>query len=162
MLSNQKANLENGIIEHRKEVAIGDREIPMSSCSFDASDMVYAKRGKPSSEMPAAGFDDQAKRPAKPKGSRSQPTKSDLIKRIKKDCGTNDFLFITVNTENEFQLDGVTYKIDSTVTQYSPKPVKDDLLYDMDKIVCVKNKKGEYNFYDQDYSPIESGLISRL
>ena len=28
MLSNQKANLENGVIEHRKEVAIGDKEIP--------------------------------------------------------------------------------------------------------------------------------------
>lgn len=160
LLSNQKANLENGVIEHRKEVAIGDKEIPMSACSFDVADMAYAKRGKPSSDMPELGFDDtRDKRPVGKKSTGKQLTRSQIIQQIRKDCGTNEFHFVSVDTDNCFNLNHVTYRIDSAVTQYSPKQVKDDLLYDMDKIVCVEDKHGGFRFYDQDFSLIDSSLI---
>ena len=158
--SNQKTNLASGIIEHRKEMAIGERELPMSLCSFDIENAVYAKSGKPPAEegAPAESAEVPPKRSKKTfKGSGRYDRVAAICKA--EGCTPDDFLFLTVDTDGVFILYGQLYRIDESVEPYQPKAVGDDLLYDMDKVVCVKNKRGGYSFYDQELNPIAADGI---
>ena len=56
--------------------------------------------------------------------------------------------FVRVDTGNEFEYRGKRYKV--TGKQYEPKVVRDDLLYDMDHIVCITADDGAH-FYDEDF-----------
>lgn len=63
-----------------------------------------------------------------------------------------NFVYAIVDTDNDFTFKGKRYHIDH-LRQYEPKAVRDDLLYDMDHVVCVKDK-GNVFFYDEDFYDI--------
>lgn len=49
--------------------------------------------------------------------------------------------------------------IDPSVEAYAPKSTPLGLLYDMDKVVCVRSRDGVLRFYTAKYDPIDSNLV---
>lgn len=43
-----------------------------------------------------------------------------------------------------------------------PKQTPIGLLYDMDKIICVKSTTGEVHFYTAKYDPIDNAFIKKF
>lgn len=64
--------------------------------------------------------------------------------------------FVRVDTNNEFEYRGKRYKV--TGKQYEPKVVRDDLLYDMDHIVCITADDGAH-FYDEDFVEVTDRVV---
>lgn len=68
--------------------------------------------------------------------------------------------YVPVDTENEFSFGGKRWRISPDVKQYQPKAVGDDLLYDMDQVVCVEAHDMTL-FYDQDWYEI-TGKVEEI
>lgn len=66
--------------------------------------------------------------------------------------------FVRVDTGNEFEYRGKQYKVDG-LKQYEPKVVRDDLLYDMDHIVCITADDGAH-FYDEDFVEVTDHVVA--
>ena len=66
--------------------------------------------------------------------------------------------FVRVDTGNEFEYRGKWYKVDG-LKQYEPKVVRDDLLYDMDHIVCITADDGAH-FYDEDFVEVTDHVVA--
>lgn len=66
--------------------------------------------------------------------------------------------FVRVDTGNEFEYRGKRYKVDG-LKQYEPKVVRDDLLYDMDHIVCITADDGAH-FYDEDFVEVTDHVVA--
>lgn len=72
---------------------------------------------------------------------------------------TAQFYYPTVNTENCFELSGILYQIDESVSEYKGKIVGEgDVLYDMDKIICVIDR-GDTYFFDMNWNEIPANLV---
>lgn len=165
-----------GIVTDYKRVADGKREIPISSCPSYVEDLVY---GTGSTLLPANDdedavfqatlerLDEKAKRycpsrKSKVKKNAHTNTRYDKIRRIKSLIGENaEFFYPTVNTLNEFTLNGEVYRIDDRVSSYSGKPVgKDDIIYDMDKIICAVCPDGKVYYFDMNMDVIPNQYIN--
>lgn len=162
-----------GIVTDYKRVADGKREIPISSCPSYVEDLVY---GTGSTLLPANDsenmafqstldkLDEKASKYCSKKKTGKAPlthTRYDKIRRIKSLIGKADFYYPTVNTFNEFTLDGKVYKIDDCISSYGGKSVgEDDVIYDMDKIICAVCPDGRVYYFDMNMDVIPNQYIN--
>ena len=60
-----------------------------------------------------------------------------------------------MKTNNVFSLKGIYYKISPGNQVYAGKTLKDeDVIYDMDSILCAENKDGIIFFFDMNIEPV--------
>lgn len=162
-----------GIVTDYKRVADGKREIPISSCPSYVEDLVYGTGSTLLSpndsenddfELTLDRLDKRAERFCpnnKTKKKAPTQTRYDKIKRIKALIGSAEYFYPSVNTENMFKLNGHSYKINDCVSCYSGKQVgTDDILYDMDKIICAVCPDGRTYFFDMNMDIIPNEFIN--
>lgn len=166
-----------GIVTDYKRVADGKREIPISSCPSYVEDLVYGTGSTlllvnddedAAFQTTLERLDEKAKKYC-PKVSRNKTvkktydTKYDKIKMIKSLIGDAEFFYPTVDTCNEFALLGRIYRIDECVSEYGGKPIgDDDILYDMDKVICAVCPDGKIYYFDMNMNEIHNHCISCL
>lgn len=156
-----------GMVTNYKEMMNGKREIPISSCPSQIEDLVYGTGSvlRSSPEDEAAMFEKTTVEETPVKKGKKTVTneKAAKIKVLRKECGYDALIsYCTVYTDNTFKYDGELYKISNTVEAYAPKKTALGVLYDMDKIICVKCSDGRVCFYTANYDPIDSNLISNF
>lgn len=155
-----------------KRVADGKREIPISSCPSYVEDLVY---GTGSTLMPSNDdedvvfqatierLDEKAKKYCpqnKPRKKQLSSTRYDKIKRIHAEIGDAEFFYPTVDTQNRFVLNNKTFWIDEAVSGYCGKQIgSDDILYDMDKIICAISRDGCIYYFDMNMDSIPNEFI---
>ena len=163
-----------GIVTDYKRVVDGKREIPISSCPSYVEDIVYGTGNTliPTNEDEHSAFqsilerlDEKAKK-YRPNDGKKKParkavcTRYDKIKGIRALIGDAAYYYPSVNTLNEFTLNGKTYRIDDSVSEYAGKNMADgDILYDMDKIVCALTPDGKIHYFDMNMDMIPNEHI---
>lgn len=155
------------MVSNYKEMMNGKREIPISSCSPQIEDLVYGTGSvlhpQEDAGNVAESFDiDERPSASKKAGKRMNPEREQKLKQVKKTCGYNSvFTYCQVDTENCFRYNGQEYEIDESVIDYAPKKTHLGLLYDMDKIICVKSEDGQVRYYTARYDPVDSELVKK-
>lgn len=151
------------MVTNYKEIMNGKREIPISSCPTQIEDLVYGTGSVlcPQTDEETLVFEITAEDVPNKKGRKAvNSEKGEKLKLIKKECGKDAvFTYCTVDTENCFRYNGAEYMIDSSVEAYAPKNTSLGLLYDIDKIICVKSQDGSIRFYTPKYDSIDMSLI---
>jgi len=151
-----------GMVTNYKDIMNGKREIPISSCPSQIEDWVYGTgsvlypQGEDAPVIELA--DDHV--PEK-KGKNAVKSEREVkLRALRKECGYDaTFTYCTVDTENRFSYEGKKFVIDSSVEAYAPKSTPHGLLYDMDKIICVKSRDGLVRYYTAKYDPIPENKI---
>ena len=145
----------NGIETDYKKVMHAKREIPISSCPSSVDNIAYASGGVSSQvdRDERAGFDvmvsyldERAKKYEQRRPQREQ-TESKFAKRRR--LGIHCGEWRQVDTDGEFDYNGMRYRIDPSSEQYQPVETELGLLYDMDRILVT-----EYGFYDMNYDKV--------
>lgn len=100
----------------------------------------------------------------RPVRSRAKPklkvqTRSDRIDQIHRKYPGCRITICTVDTDGWFRYGDDSYLLSAELDCYAPKHIKDDVIYDMDRVVVVEDKNG-LHFYDQDAYPIEDGYVT--
>lgn len=163
-----------GIVTDYKKVADGKREIPISSCPSYIEDLVYGTGSTLPSpndsaendafESTLARLDRKAERYCPNKKTKKKApaqTRYDKIKRIKAIIGKAEYFYPSVDTTNTFELNGHSYKISDCVSCYSGKLVgADDVLYDMDKVICAVCSDGRTYFFDMNMDIIPNEFVN--
>lgn len=160
------------IVTDYKNVVRGNSEIPISSCPVYIEDRIYGSGNATPNEAESIAFqsmierleEEAIKRSGKTKNKKqvNKETRHQKIEKIKTEYPGYRFVFATVNTKNEFAIDGTMYVIDESVESYSPKNVGGDALYDMDKIVVLISRDAKMEFFDQELRPIEKNKIKKF
>ena len=160
----------SGMITEYKKMKIGKYEIPFSACTSEISGEIYSEyikkdNGEASTRMKlileelAAKYDEEKNSRQKKiqiKKRVHKLTRRDKIENIRKTYDANKFEWTCVDTEGYFKFDNKTYRISDDVKQYQAKNLPDgDVLYDMDKILCVKTNEGKNLFFDMNIEPVE-------
>lgn len=163
---------DGAILTEYQKMKIGKYEIPLSSCASLLGDEFYSERpkldnGEEESKMRML-MDELARKydealaakggtSVRPKKERKNfpPTRRQCIETVRHRDDIVEFVFATVDTDNGFVIDGRSYRIPSAYTQYGPKSVEGDSLYDMDKIICGRSADGTMHFYDMNIEEIE-------
>ena len=161
-----------GIVTDYKRVADGKREIPMSSCPSYVEDLVYGAGSTlfPFNDDENVAFqatidrlEEKARKYCpqnKPKKKTFSNTRYDKIQRIKSLIGKAEFFYPAVDTQNRFVFNGKLYQIDERVSAYCGKQVReDDILYDMDKIICVVSSDGRTYYFDMNMDLIPNEFV---
>lgn len=158
-----------GMVTDYKESMNGKREIPMSSCPSQIEDMVYGTGSvlHPPTEEEEAAFKMMLKSaedrlPAKKKAGKPSlrnKKKTALFAECGKDA---ELTYASVDTDNRFIYENVIYEIDPAVTEYAAKETPLGLLYDMDKVVCVKSRDGSVSFYTAEYDRISGTNVKKV
>ena len=157
----------DGLITEYQKMKTAKYEIPISSCESVLDDEFYSRRSTRDNgeegerirdimDELARRYDEakaaKTKKPPKPK-KQFPPTRMQKIERARKERGIVDFRFATVDTNNEFVLDGVSYTVDAE--QYGPSVTKDgELYYAMDRVMCGTTADGEHFFFDMNIEDI--------
>lgn len=166
---------DNRIVTRYKEVMNGKRQVPVSQCPEYVEDKMYglihtggvgtlfARDQKAAFEEYMSAVDERVEQKYKRKPKRNKTIRtsvSDRYTAAKKNC-SRPIERAVVNTDGQFQFDGKTYQIDMEhVKQYAPKQIsEDEVLYDMDCVMCARNLDGTIQIYDQDYYPIDPQFI---
>lgn len=79
----------------------------------------------------------------------------DKVKKIKEQLRPKDFIFPIVDTDGNFTVNGAAYHVADDCEAYQPKQVKDDLLYDMDRVTVAVLPDNSLRFFDMNYEPID-------
>ncbi len=164
----------DGILTEYKKMKIGKYEFPFSSCASLFADEIYSeflkndngeeerKLNDLMAEM-ARRYDEakSAKTRNKPRPAKTFPsTRRQKIERIRKENDVKMFEFVRVDTNNEFEWRGTYYRIPDYISVYRPKQTKDeDLIYDMDQILCAETEFGKVLFFDMNIEPVEGITI---
>ena len=82
------------------------------------------------------------------------------LRKLIRKFGNAPIISCIVDTENEFEYDGVRYKISKDVKEYSPTPTRLGVLYDMDRIYVVPHD-GKLNFFTQEYVQVSGKKITK-
>lgn len=148
----------SGIITDYKEEMNRNREIPVSACPEFVNDMFYGfgQGDITQSQQEALSALDNYLDTVKPKKSKKQTPQE--IKRQKRKAFENgrkvSYQYPVVDTEGYFVVDDRKIHIPDNYKQYSPKYLKDDVLFDMDHVIVAK-VDGEMFFFDQNFDPIQ-------
>ena len=155
-----------GVVTDYKEIMNGKREIPMSSCPSQVSDIVYGTGGvfHPQTEEDLAAIEKVMDAPMKSKSDKKKNSqRCENLESLKKLCGDNaHFTYCRVDTQNDFRFDEVLWHIDESLEGYQPKHTPLGDLYDMDLVVAVRSKDGVIHFFDADYLPIPEEKIKKI
>lgn len=115
-----------------------------------------------SRELTGDGAADIARemRPVKSKAKpKTRPeTRTMRIDKIHKQYPGCKITICSVDTEGWFEFNGVALLLSPELDCYAPKPTKDDVVYDMDRVMVVEYKNG-LHFYDQNAYEIESTYV---
>ena len=151
----------SGIITDYMEEMNSNREIPVSCCPdfvndlFFGSGQGYVTQAQKEAMQSLNGYLDEK---VKPKKTRKKPSvyeeKRKRRESFEAEFHPNGYKFPIVDTEGNFTVDGVSYHVSENCKQYSPKNLKDDVLYDMDRII-VAQVKDKYYFFDQNFECID-------
>ena len=149
-----------------KEMMNGKREIPISSCPSHIEDLVYGTGSilHSQSEEEAVVIEKTAAEETPPKkGKKNMVSEKTMkLRELRKECGYEaELTYCTVYTDNTFRYGGEIYQIDESVEAYAPKATALGVLYDMDKIICIKCKDGRVCFYTAAYDKIDDSLIQK-
>ena len=158
----------DGILTEYKKMKIGKYEIPISACASLFGNEVYSERpvldnGEEKTRMEAVmdelarKYDEakaaKTKKTPKPK-KKFPPTRRQRIEAARHEYGIIKFLFSSVDTENRFTLDGITYRIDTELPQYAATKTSDgEDYYAMDRVVCGIALDG-IEFFDMNIEKI--------
>lgn len=157
----------SGLITEYQKMKTARYEIPISSCESILDDELYSRRSTRDNgeerERIKEMFDELARRYDEAKAARTKkvpkpkkkfpPTRMQKIERARRERGIVEFLFSTVDTNNEFELDGVTHTV--CAEQYAPTITADgEPYYAMDKIMCGRTLDGECFFFDMNIEDI--------
>lgn len=164
---------DDGILNDYKEMRDRVATYPASMCAV-ADDIMYGTtrsseegRGIAESDVEAMTKSERAvyeslTRPRKiPDSVIRIREKRRRIDQMRADNPLAQISFCVVDRSNEFSYLGQTYRIHESVKQYAGVSVKDDVLYDMDRIV-VADTQGRLRFYDQEYNALsdeEVGIV---
>jgi hypothetical protein len=159
----------SGLITEYQKMKTAKYEIPISSCESMLDDALYSRRSRLDSgeeaeriknmiEDLARPYDEakaaKTKKTPKPK-KKFPPTRRQRIEAARHEYGIIKFLFSSVDTENKFTLDGITYMIDAELPQYAPVRTTDgEDYYAMDKILCGITSDGGIEFFDMNIEKI--------
>lgn len=158
------------IVTDYKEIMRGKSEIPISSCPPCVADVLYGSGADPERGADDSFFrpmverlDERAAKVARPKKQKAKPAKKTVSDKIKTVVGTDKYTVdhCGVNTDNVFVWDEITYRIDNSAEQYRPKRTAVGMLYDMDKILCVRTYDGIY-FFDMAADPLDKEKIKKI
>lgn len=166
----------DGILTEYKKMKIGKHEIPISVCASMFGNELYSEREKIDNgeektrlvdimEEAARKYDEardaknsKSRRDeiAMKKPKKSPPTRRQKIEAVRKKFDVKKFTYARVDTCNEFYYDGKHYRIPDCVTAYQPKRTKDeDMIYDMDQILCAEDADGRTQFFDMNIEPVD-------
>lgn len=163
----------DGIVTDYKRLVNGKREIPISSCPAYVEDQVYGTGPTllPNGDEALLRSEESDNGVKKPKSKKSKSGKKskekilsrfDKVAKIKSMIGRSDFYYPTVDTDNHFALKGNRYTIDDCISCYQGKQVgDDDVLFDMDKIICAITPDGRFYFFDMNFDSIPNEYIYR-
>lgn len=157
-----------GIVTDYKELMNGKREIPVSSCPQQISDMVYgtgcAARQPDEESTPIEDNESRMKITVKTKKPRSGKSKRELnLEMIRKTYGRIDhFRTCIVDTDNNFSFNGDKYHIDESVTEYAPKHTALGDLYDMDAVYVFSMRGDPPLFTNANYEIIDPEKIKKI
>lgn len=155
------------MVTNYKEIMNGKREIPISSCPSQIEDQVYGTGSilhtQPEEDELSCQVPDLVHATSERKRKITMGNEREQkIKQIRKDCGYDaSFSYCVVDTDYRFRYDGCVYRIDESVKAYAPKSTPLGMLWDMDKVVCVKSKDGRIRFYTAAYDPIDEEKVFR-
>lgn len=135
------------------------REIPVSECPAEISDMIYSQRSQPTDnteedirfELFLDRLDEKDKRPKKPLKKSNKETRFNRISKIRKAHPDAKMTWCLVNAQNSFYYDGDEYEIPDNTSGYDVDGINMDA---MDRILIVDDG-GELMYYDQNVLPIE-------
>lgn len=156
------------MVTNYKEIMNGKREIPISSCPSQIEDYVYGTGSvlHTQAEDDESAFCKTISEPITSVKKRKKTVENERdrkIKQIRKDCGNDAaFTYCYVDTEYCFRYNGNVYQIDASVEAYAPKSTPLGILWDMDKVVCVKSKDGQVRFYTAKYDPIPEEKVFQI
>lgn len=161
-----------GTLTIYKDIVRGSTEIDISSCPASIEEEVYGNGAAAdnSNDVTAFGIlldklDERAKtyknqKPPKPK--KRPPTRFEKIERIKRDCPGCKLHTIAIDTENIFEFEGVEYQLSDSVEQYQPRKTREGILFDMDRVVLLRDDLGRLRVFDQAIQPIPDDLIQQV
>ena len=154
-----------GIVTEYREKANANREIPVSNCPSFIEDRIYGGDGAQPTEDDRLYMkqmrEELDERAAKigiggtRKDRKKQPTKYGRLQKIKEQLRPKDFIFPIVDTDGNFTVNGAAYHVADDCEAYQPKQVKDDLLYDMDRVTVAVLPDNSLRFFDMNYEPID-------
>lgn len=161
-----------GTLSPYKERAIRQRECPISSqpdgprdwpCDSESVDH-WERRDTDmcSLTMPEAHDAPKTKK-CRQKKKKWPLTRFQKISRLKDQYGDCEFLFIGIDTENRFEVNGVSFWLDEGVAEYKPVNTSNGPYYAMDQVVALINPSTMeiMCFCNQDMEEIPGDLVRR-
>lgn len=163
---------DDGILTDYKEMRNRVAEVPASACA-EVEDLLYGTTHAAEemssflSEHPEMNPEGKAKRiyealtkPKKlPKVIKEMQTRRERVDRMYKEHKGAHTIRCRVDAEGKFKVRDVMYSISDEVKAYQSIRTKDDVYYEMDTIIVLRDADGRMYFYDQEYRPIDEGAV---
>lgn len=153
---------DTGIVTEYKAQVHAAKEIPVSACPAAVQDVFYASGAAEAPDTIPDPLPTTTK-PKYPRRTERYRTKSDRLHEFEKAFKPREYQYATVDTDGWFEYESCGRKIKLHVSdkcqQYAPKRLKDDVLYDMDKVIVAIVKENEHSehvyFFDMNFEAID-------
>lgn len=149
---------DTGIVTEYKAKVHAAKEIPVSACPAAVQDVFYASGAGDAPETIPDRLDVTAKKATTRRTARYR-TKSDRVRDFEKAFRPLRYEYATVDTDGNFSVGGVRLHVSDKCQQYAAKQLKDDVLYDMDKVIAAYVREGKSSehvyFFDMNFEAID-------
>ena len=162
---------DDGILTDYKEMRNRVAEVPASACA-DIEDILYgttraaeetsgflSEHSMAKPEGKAGLIYEALTRPKRtPKGINMRQQRRERINEMYRKYPGAHTKTCRVDTDGHFMHEGQEFFISENVAAYQPQRVRDDVYYEMDTIIVLRDGDA-YHFFDQEYREIDSVFI---